>query len=407
MAPAVMKLLLLAASAIIPKVDGFGLLSINTPGSLRRSKLAGLRIHYSRRKASVSGSDCLDLKPYLSRLIDGGSLTKAEATTLFSSFLDGTAKAEQVAGVLCLLRRKGESPDEIAGAAAAMRAACVPVDSPGRLLDIVGTGGDGASTINLSTASAILCAACGAKVTKCGNRSVSSKCGAADVLEALGLDLDLELDKVSACIEEVGLGFLYAPKNHPAMKAVAPVRRALGVRTAFNLLGPLTNAASAQRVVIGVFGEHLVDLIAGALEQIGIVEHAVVVHGVGLDEISPLGPCTIVEITKSGDTYNRQLWTLDPLDLGIQRCTLDDLKGGDAAYNAQALRECLAASEQSDARRDAVALNAAVGLYVYGAAGSVKDGLDQARVALQSGAGLEKLDEWIAKTKEYSATAAT
>lgn len=406
MAHAVMKLLLLAASAVIPKVDGFGLLSINTPGSLRRRKFAGSRIPSSRRKASLSSSDSLDLKPYLSQLIDGGSLTKAEATTLFSSFLDGTAKAEQVAGVLCLLRRKGESPDEIAGAAAAMRAACVPVESPGRLLDIVGTGGDGASTINLSTASAILCAACGAKVTKCGNRSVSSKCGAADVLEALGLDLDLELDKVSACIEEVGLGFLYAPKNHPAMKAVAPVRRALGVRTAFNLLGPLTNAASAQRVVIGVFGEHLVELMAGALEQIGIVEHAVVIHGVGLDEISPLGPCTIVEITKSGDAYNRQLWTLDPLDLGIQRCTLEDLKGGDAAYNAQALRECLAASNKSDARRDAVALNAAVGLYVYGAAGSVKDGLEQARDALRSGAGLEKLDQWITKTQEFSAAAA-
>mmetsp|Transcript_2339 Transcript_2339/g.7184 ORF Transcript_2339/g.7184 Transcript_2339/m.7184 type:complete len:394 (+) Transcript_2339:10-1191(+) len=360
----------------------------------------------ARGRAAAAAS--AELKPYLSTLIEGGALTQAEAESLFASFLEGSAAPEQVAAVLCLLRRKGESAEEIAGAASAMRAACVPVKSPGRLLDIVGTGGDGASTINLSTASAILCAAAGAKVTKCGNRSVSSKCGAADVLEALGLDLDLDLDQVAACIEEVGLGFLYAPKNHPAMKAVAPVRKALGVRTAFNLLGPLTNAASAQRVVIGVFGEHLVDLIAGSLEKIGVVEHGVVVHGVGLDEISPLGPCTILELRKNKDgSYHRTKWTLDPLDdLGIPRCTLDDLKGGDADYNARALRDCLAASDHSDPRRDAVALNAAVGLYVYGAADSVQDGLAAARRALASGAGLAKLDEWIAKTKELAAAAA-
>lgn len=360
-----------------------------------------------RRTRLLATTEAPDLKPYLSTLIEGGSLTSSESEALFGSFLDGSARPEQVAALLCLLRRKGESAEEIAGAAAAMRAACVPVESPGRLLDIVGTGGDGASTINLSTASAILCAACGAKVTKCGNRSVSSKCGAADVLEALGLDLDLELDQVSACIEDVGLGFLYAPKNHPSMKSVAPIRKALGVRTAFNLLGPLTNAASAQRVVIGVFGEHLLDLIAGALEKINVVEHAVVIHGVGLDEISPLGPCTVIELKKNqekGD-YQRTKWTLEPLDLGIPRCTLEDLKGGDAEYNAQALRECLSAStsEESDARRDAIALNAAVGLYVYGQAESVEEGLQQARDALASGAGLAKLDEWIAKTKELAA----
>ncbi|KAJ8609242.1 hypothetical protein CTAYLR_008055 [Chrysophaeum taylorii] len=378
-----------------------------------------------RRSSSSSSSSVrrlaergtADLKPFLSKLIDGGELSGEESRELFASFLDGTARPEQVAAVLCLLRRKGESPEEIAGAASAMRAACVPVvvASGGRLLDIVGTGGDGASTINLSTAAAILCAACGAKVTKCGNRSVSSKCGAADVLEALGLDLDLEVQQVAECIEEVGLGFLYAPKNHPAMKAVAPVRKALGVRTAFNLLGPLTNAAAAQRVVIGVFGEHLVDLLAGALEKIGVVDHAVVIHGVGLDEISPLGPCTVLELKKnknragsssssssSSSSYEKTKWTLEPLDFGIPRCTLEDLKGGDADLNARALRECLAASDATDARRDAIALNAAMGLYVYGAADSVEAGLDLAREGLRTGAGLEKLDAWIATTKAFN-----
>ena len=201
------------------------------------------------------------LKPYLSTLIGGDGLSFEESRSLFGAFFDGTAAPEEVAAVLCCLRQKGESFEEVAGAATAMRDACVRVDAPGTLLDIVGTGGDGACTINLSTCSAILAAACGAKVTKCGNRSVSSACGAADVLEALGLDLELELDDVASCIEDVGLGFLYAPKNHPAMRFVAPVRKALGVRTAFNLLGPLTNAASAQRVVIGVFDEALVELL--------------------------------------------------------------------------------------------------------------------------------------------------
>jgi anthranilate phosphoribosyltransferase len=303
--------------------------------------------------------------------------------------------------VLCCLRQKGEVAEEVAGAAAAMRDACVRVDSPGALLDIVGTGGDGANTINLSTAAAILAAACGAKVTKCGNRSVSSSCGAADVLEALGLDLELDLGDVSACIEDVGLGFLYAPKNHPAMRFVAPVRKALGVRSIFNLLGPLTNAAGAQRCVIGVFDEKLVDLLAGAIEKIGVADHAVVVHGVGLDEISPLGPCTVTELKRDGDGYAKKTWLLDPLDYGIPRCTLADLVGGDAEFNANALRSCLSAAPESDACRDAIALNAGMGLYVYGAADTVAGGIDLAREGLKTGAGLAKLDAWIAKSKSF------
>mmetsp|Transcript_7739 Transcript_7739/g.22992 ORF Transcript_7739/g.22992 Transcript_7739/m.22992 type:complete len:400 (+) Transcript_7739:126-1325(+) len=364
------------------------------------------------QKAAAPAAAPPSLKPYLSQLIDGDDLSFDDARGLFGAFLDGSASSEQVAGVLCTLRQKGETPDEIAGAATAMRDACVRVETAGTLLDIVGTGGDGACTINLSTCSAILAAACGAKVTKCGNRSVSSACGAADVLEALGLDLELDLADVTRCIDDVGLGFLYAPKNHPAMRFVAPVRRALGVRTAFNLLGPLTNAAGAQRVVIGVFEEKLVDLLAGALERIGVVEHAVVIHGVGLDELSPLGPCTVRELKKSGAGYESKTWTLEPLDYGLPRCTLADLVGGGPEFNQRALRRVLAADPESvplgeettlvdAACRDAVALNAGMGLYVYGAADSVAAGVKLAQEGLASGAGLAKLDEWIAASKAY------
>jgi len=397
---------------ILVSLVGVALAYVQPQHSPRRQAVRPRLLRGAPRAAAARSGE---LTGYLRTLIDGGSLTEEDSYAMFGSFLDGSAAPEQVASILCLLRRKGESPEEISGAAAAMVAACSPVKVEGKLLDIVGTGGDGASTINLSTASAILCAALGAKVTKCGNRSVSSKCGAADVLEALGLDLDLDLPEVERCIEDVGLGFLYAPKNHPAMKAVAPIRKTLGVRTAFNLLGPLTNAASAQRVVIGVFGDHLLDLLAGALEQMGTVDHAVVIHGQGLDELSPLGPCDVVELKaiveeeeepREGKKkkYHRSRWSLDPLaDLGVPRCTLEDLKGGDQQYNADALRTCLAASDDFDACRDAIALNAAMGLYVYGAADDLKSALDLAKDGLRSGAGLKKLDDWIGATKQLRA----
>ena len=198
--------------------------------------------------------------------------------------------------MLTLLRAKGETPKEIAGMVKAMQKACNPVVVDGKLLDIVGTGGDGADTINISTASVILSAACGCKVAKAGNRSVSSRCGSADVLEMLGVQIEMPPDKVAQCINQSGIGFMYAPINPPAMKAVAAVRKSLGVRTAFNLLGPMTNAAGAQRVVIGVFEENLVELMAQTLIEVGYVDHGVVVHGCGLDEISPLGASTIMEI---------------------------------------------------------------------------------------------------------------
>lgn len=239
------------------------------------------------------------LKPYIETLIAGERhLTSEEAKAAFSAILQG-ADEVQVGCLLTLLRARGETPEEIAGMVQAMNAACNSVDLGDRkLLDIVGTGGDGADTINISTASVVLAAACGCTVAKAGNRSVSSACGSADVLEALGVKVALNPAQVVKCVEEVDVAFMFAPVNHPAMRHVAPVRKRLGLRTCFNILGPMVNAAGAQYAVIGVFHPHLIELMAGALQQVGRIEHAVIIHGVGLDEISPLGPATILEVSQ-------------------------------------------------------------------------------------------------------------
>ena len=245
------------------------------------------------------------LKPYIETLIAGErSLTSEETKAAFSEILKG-ADEVQVGSLLTLLRARGETPEEIAGMVQAMNDACRPVQlGDQKLLDIVGTGGDGADTINISTASTVLAAACGCVVAKAGNRSVSSACGSADVLEALGVKVDLEPSQVEECVSKVKIAFMFAPVNHPAMKYVAPIRKKLGVRTVFNILGPMTNAAGAQHAVIGVFHPELMPLMAGALQQVGRVEHAVIIHGVGLDEISPLGPATILEVRKRRNETN-------------------------------------------------------------------------------------------------------
>jgi len=238
------------------------------------------------------------LKPFIEVLIAGERhLTSQETYEAFSAILSG-ADEVQVGSLLCLLRARGETPLEIAGMVRAMNDACNAVKLPGKkLLDIVGTGGDGADTINISTASVVLAAAAGCTVAKGGNRSVSSACGSADVLEALGVKVALQPDEVVKCVEACGVAFMFAPVNHPAMRFVAPVRKKLGVRSCFNILGPMVNAASAQHAVIGVFHENLLELMANALKEVGRVDHAVVIHGCGLDEISPLGPSTIVEVS--------------------------------------------------------------------------------------------------------------
>lgn len=213
------------------------------------------------------------LKPYLEKLIAGEELSSAETEDAWIKIMEG-AQPEQVAGLLCLMRAKGETATEIAGCVRGMKKVAVPVNVEGRLLDIVGTGGDGAHTINISTASVVVAAAAGAKICKFGNRSVSSLCGSADVLEALGISVDLTPEQVTKCCEESGIAFMFAPNHYPAMKNVAPVRKALGIRTVFNILGPMTNPAGAQHAVIGVFDETLMPLMAGALKEVGVAEFA-------------------------------------------------------------------------------------------------------------------------------------
>mmetsp|Transcript_14612 Transcript_14612/g.16636 ORF Transcript_14612/g.16636 Transcript_14612/m.16636 type:complete len:355 (+) Transcript_14612:112-1176(+) len=341
------------------------------------------------------------LKPFIETLIKGERhLTSEETEAAFSAILAG-ADPIQVSSLLTLLRARNETPEEIAGMVVAMNKACNAVHLGDRkLLDIVGTGGDGADTINISTASVVLAAACGCTVTKAGNRAVSSACGSACVLESLGVKLDLSPDMIVQCVEKCGIAFMYAPVNHPAMRHVAPVRKVLGVRTCFNILGPMTNAAGAQRAVIGVFHEELLPLMAGALKQLGRVDHAVVIHGVGLDEISPLGPATILEIKNvspegEAKVYEEKMFSFDPLDIGIQRCKVEDLRGGGPVENAEEFRKVLLGGDHSNAKRDSIVLNAGVGCYVYGLTQSIPEGCALAKEVLQSGKATEKLKEWI------------
>lgn len=353
----------------------------------------------------------MSLKPYIETLIAGDRhLTAEETFDAFSVILKESPPQCQVASLLTLLRARRENPQEIAGMVRAMNAAChaVKFSDDKKLLDIVGTGGDGADTINISTASVVLAAACGATVAKAGNRSVSSCCGSADVLEAIGVQVDLNPAQVVECVEKCGIAFMFAPVNHPAMKAVAPIRKQLGIRTCFNILGPMTNAASAQRAVIGVFHEELLELMAETLKEVGRVDHAVVIHGVGLDEISPMGPATIVEIKNTAPpgearTYTTRTFQFDPLTVNIQRCKVEDLKGGDPIQNAKEFEMVLKGGEyETNAKKDSIVLNAGVGCYVYGLTETIEEGCALARKTLVEGKGEEVLKKWKEASKEIA-----
>ena len=371
--------------------------------------------HHQRPKvaafatSSSSSSSSSSLKPYLEILIQGDRhLTSDETQAAFSTILQG-ADEVQVGSLLTLLRARGETPAEIAGMVRAMNAACLPVhlsDSK-KLLDIVGTGGDGADTINISTASVVLAAACGCVVAKAGNRSVSSACGSADVLEALGVQVDLTPPQVQDCVARIGVAFMFAPVNHPAMKFVAPVRKKLGVRTCFNILGPMTNAAGAQHAVIGVFHPELMPLMAGALKEVGRVDHVVIIHGCGLDEISPLGPSRVLEIKnvaapREPKKYEEREFDFDPESVGIPRCELMDLKGGGPAENADRFRKVLLGGDHTDAKRDSIVLNAGMGCYVYGLTETIEEGIQLARETLESGKASDLLEEWVVVSQEIA-----
>ncbi|GAX28505.1 anthranilate phosphoribosyltransferase [Fistulifera solaris] len=357
-----------------------------------------------QRNHAVATATSASLKPYIETLIQGERrLTSEETCAAFSHILSNQADEVQVGALLTLLRARQETPAEIAGMVQAMNDACQSVSLPGRkLLDIVGTGGDGADTINISTASVVLAAACGCIVAKAGNRSVSSRCGSADVLEALGVVVDLSPAQVAQCVERVNVAFMFAPINHPAMKSVAPVRQKLGVRTCFNILGPMTNAAGAQHAVIGVFHPELLPLMAGALKQVGRVDHVVIIHGCGLDEISPLGPSRILEIKRVGDGYEETEYEFDPLSVNIPRCTLSDLKGGGPEENAEKFREVLLGGTHTDAKRDSIVLNAGFGCYVYGMSPTIEEGIQLARTTLEEGKAIALLEEWIRVSQEIA-----
>jgi anthranilate phosphoribosyltransferase len=324
----------------------------------------------------------------LADLLEGEDLGRSRCREVISEIMRGEATQAQIGGFLVALRLKGETADEIAGCAEAMREHVLPV-RPRRddLVDTAGTGGDGAGTLNISTAAAIVAAAAGAGVAKHGNRAVSSASGSADVLEALGLRLEQPPERIAQSIDELGFGFMFAPSHHPAMKHAAPVRRELAARTVFNVLGPLTNPAGARAQVIGVYAKPLVRTIAEVLAQLG-ARRAFVVHGAyGIDELSPAGPNEVCEVV-DGEVRDR---VIDPLDLGVARCDPDELRGGSPADNAAAIREVFAGADGG--RRDAILLNAAGAIAAGGQAEDLPEGLELARAAVDSGAAAARLDE--------------
>ncbi len=324
----------------------------------------------------------------LADLLDGKSLERPRCREVMGEIMRGEATPAQIGGFLVALRLKGETADEIAGCAEAMREHVVAV-RPRRedLVDTAGTGGDGAATINISTAAAIVAAAAGAGVAKHGNRAVSSASGSADVLEALGLRLELPPERIAQSIDELGFGFMFAPSHHPAMRHAAPVRKELAARTVFNVLGPLTNPAGARAQVIGVYAKPLVRTIAEVLAQLG-ARRAFVVHGAyGIDELSPAGPNDVCEVV-DGDVRAR---VIDPQELGIERSDPEELRGGSPGENAEAIRTVFAGA--TGGRRDAILLNAAGAIAAAGHADDLREGLELARVAVDSGAAAERLEQ--------------
>jgi anthranilate phosphoribosyltransferase len=325
----------------------------------------------------------------LNQLIDGGHLSRTQMAALMNAIADGAATAAQTGALLTALRLRGESVEELTGAAEVMRARVerIRVAHP-IFVDTCGTGGDGAGTFNISTAAALVAAGAGLVVAKHGNRSVSSRCGSADVLAELGVNVTASRAVVEHCVAEVGIGFLFAPQHHPAFKQVAAIRKELGVRTLFNLLGPLANPAGARRQVIGVFAPEWVDRIACVLLQLG-AEHALVVHGNGLDELSISGPTLAAEV-RDGAVRG---FTLTPEELGLTRHPREALAGGSAAENAQVIRQVL--DGQLGAPREAVVGNAAAALYVGARAATLREGVVQARAAIDGGQARARLQRLV------------
>jgi anthranilate phosphoribosyltransferase len=331
-----------------------------------------------------------DLKATIGKVAAGDRLSRAEAEEAFGILMSGEATPVQIGAFLTGLRLRGETIDEIAGAVATMRARMTPVEAPPGAIDVVGTGGDASGSYNISTASAFVVAGAGVPVAKHGNRALSSKSGAADTLTALGVKIDIAPELISRCIREAGIGFMFAPAHHSAMRHVGPARAELGFRTVFNLIGPLSNPAGVSRYLLGVFSPDWVEPLANVLLTLG-AERAWVVHGHGgLDEISPAGETTVAAI--EGGAV--RTFTIQPEDAGIRRHPVADIKGGDAAHNADALRGVLAG--KPSAYRDTVLLNAGAALVVSGKAATLGEGSALAATVIDTGKAMARLERLIA-----------
>ncbi len=325
------------------------------------------------------------IKEAIGTLVERKDLTYEEAYFVMGEIMGGEATPVQIAAFLTALRLKGETADEIAGMAAVMRAKSTPVKITGPAIDIVGTGGDGAGSFNVSTAAAFVAAGAGLKVAKHGNRGASSQCGSADILEALGVKIDLGPAEVAECIEKLGIGFMFAPVYHPAMKYAAPVRKEMGIRTVFNILGPLTNPAKVEHMVLGVPGEELGSKIAAVLQRLG-VKHALVVHGKdGLDEISISGKSIIWDVTKD----KIRSYEVEPKHFGLDKADTSEIKGGTPKENAEKLLNIL--DKKKGALRDITVMNAAAALVAGDVTKDLKEAACRAGEAIDSGKAKEKL----------------
>ncbi len=332
------------------------------------------------------------LKTSIHKLMQKQNLDQITCQQALNDMLAPDANPLQTAAFLVLLRSKTETADELVGLIKALHHNMIPVITPHKVLDIVGTGGDNENTINISTGGAILAASCGVKIAKHGNRAITSLAGSADVLEALGVNIHLTPEKISASIDELGIGFCYSPNFHPAFRELRSLRKQLNIPTSLNILGPLLNPTDPKHIILGTFDATLSNLLAQTLRKMG-TERSVVVHGCGIDEISCVGQTTLIEVTQTTTTQT----IITPEQFGLSRCSINDLQGADAKVNAERLILALSThhSNKVKAIADTLILNAAVALYLYGLYPSIQESITHARDNLRSGHALSLLNKWI------------
>lgn len=340
-----------------------------------------------------------DIKDAIRSVVDGDSLSTDQASVVMDQIMTGAVTPAQLGALITALRIKGETIEEIAGFAGSMRRHALRVDvdhSAGPLVDTCGTGGDASGTFNISTTASFAIAGAGVRVAKHGNRSITSRCGSADLLEGLGVEIELTPSSVAACINEVGIGFMFAPAFHPAMRFVGPTRREIGVRTVFNVLGPLTNPAGARNQLIGVGHRGISEKLAGALESLGS-QRVILVHAEeGLDELGLAGPSHVTEY--DADRGSTTIYTLSPEDVGLNFAPQGALAGGELAENMRITRQILNGAK--GAQRDATLLNAGAGIYAAGAAKSIREGVEMAKDAIDSGSAMERLERLAQRSRE-------